>query len=76
MIFIGCKTYAEGMDKMQECLLKIENWCNMNNLRFNVSKTKFMLFHKAKDFRSRKEAENPNSLFLNGETIERVLKFR
>ncbi len=76
MIYTGCNDFKEGKIKIQHCLNKVAEWCELNRLKINVSKTKFMLFYKSKDFRSRKEADEPISIYLYGETVERVLVFK
>lgn len=76
VIYVGCKSFDDGRNKIQLCLNRVNEWCEQNGLKINVSKTKFMLFFKSKDFRSKKASELPITIKLNNEAIERVNSFK
>ncbi len=73
-IYTECSSFEEGTRELNECLNKFNEWCIANNLKINVSKTKYMIFHKSKDYRAAKEPTG--DIFLNGEKIELVSNFK
>ncbi len=74
VIYTDCKTFDEGCNKMNECLKELEKWCKDNGLKINVSKTKYMVFYKAKDHKSRREGKG--SITIGGNEVERVESFK
>ncbi len=51
-------------------VLRLSEWCALNNLALNISKTKELIL----DFRRNKAAPAP--LYINGECVERVESFK
>ncbi len=74
VIYTECKNYSEGRQKLTECLEKLVIWCNENGLKLNVEKTKWMVFCKNNDFRSKKE--EIGELYVDGKVVERVQIFK
>ena len=56
-------------DVINRELFKIYEWLGANKLAFNVSKTKYMVFH------TRNKSVKYPSLLINGKAIERVTQF-
>ncbi len=62
---------------MQNCLLKLEKWCQKNNLVINTSKTKAMFFYKSRDSKSKQMSMSPSAILnIYGEAIEFVSVFK
>lgn len=76
VIYCDCDSFDEGKRKIQDCVDKVNDWCLENGLKINASKTKYMVFYKAKDVASKTSAMQPMTITLNGESIERVLDFK
>lgn len=76
VLYVDCVDYEKGKIKLQECLTKVNEYCKNNDLKINVSKTKFMLFYKSKDYKSAISAKNPITLTIDNEIIERVVSFK
>lgn len=67
---VKAKTVERAMELMTEDLEKIFNWLNVNKLKLNVDKTKWMIF-------TNKNNINTNlSLTIGGSNIERVNKIK
>ncbi len=70
--------YASGTDpvdivnRLSENLSNLHVWCSENKLTISTNKTKFMFFHKANDTNFGVVPD----LYLNGELITRVYKFK
>ena len=52
-------------------VLRLTEWCEMNNLLLNTTKTKELIL----DFR-RKKGANPPPIFIKGDPVERVYSFK
>ncbi|CAL8083504.1 unnamed protein product [Orchesella dallaii] len=73
VIWTGCTTFLEGAQKLNNCLIEVQAWCEKNGLKINVQKTKCMRFYKAKDHRAKKAIVG--KVLLNKEEVELVDKF-
>lgn len=77
IIYTDCTDMDQGHASMQNCLSKLEEWCNENNLVINTSKTKAMYFFKARDIKSKQACSNSSAvLTIYGEVIEFVSVFK
>jgi len=74
VIYTDCKTYNEGVQKLSICLNELVKWCDENGLKLNVDKTKWMVFCKNNDIRSKKE--EISELYVNEKIVERVQTFK
>ncbi|CAL8139776.1 unnamed protein product [Orchesella dallaii] len=75
VIYSACKTWAEGREELSQSLNLLSKWCDDNNLKINLDKTKYMCFYKPNDHKSRAQLTDLEPLLLNGCPIERVEKF-
>lgn len=67
---IKAKSINEAISIMNDDLIRVFAWLNVNKLMLNVEKTKWMLLHK-------KKQENMNLILeINGKVIERVDKIK
>ncbi len=73
-IYTECNSFVEGTQILNECLNKFNTWCISNYLKINVSKTKYMVFYKSRDYRSAEEEKG--EIYLNGEHVELVSCFK
>lgn len=69
LLCITTTNIEEGISKLNEDLTRIYEWLNVNKLKLNVSKTKWMILSKS-------ELNNINSIKINNEEIERVKVFK
>jgi len=53
-------------------LTELQEWCALRGLTISIEKTKYMVFHKAHDFRVGKV----DPIMIKGEVIERVFSFK
>lgn len=68
MIYVTGECSEEINNKMNEVFYKIENWMNLNKLKLNAEKTKYMIVRS-----SRKEVRGQIKIVcMNGEELERV----
>jgi hypothetical protein len=74
VIYLKCTDIVDGVKIMNECLVKLSEWCSQNKLKINVGKTKAMIFHKPKDI-SLKSVVLPKVL-LDSEEVEYVNVFK
>jgi hypothetical protein len=64
---VSASTVAECIEKMQEDLDALSDWLKFNKLKFNVSKTKFMVITS-----KRSSATERALVTIDGEQIEEV----
>ncbi len=77
VIFTKCENYNEGIVRINDCMLNLEKWCEENDIKINVEKTKFMCFYKGNDYRSKRQLEGlSENVCINGEKVERVHTFK
>ncbi len=77
VIFVDATDLKDGFSKLQNCLAKVEKWCDKNSLTINVDKTKAMFFYKAHDRISKSEIKNCNQmLMINKLPVEFVENFK
>ena len=65
-IIITGNTYAEVQDNINNILNDIDKWVNLNGLKLNIKKTKFMVFS------NRRDDSSGISIHLRGAAVERV----
>jgi len=60
---------------ISENLVKVNNWCTLNHVQINFSKSNFMIFHKEKDA-SINDFSAIQVIKCNEQSIERVYQFK
>lgn len=76
-IYTSCENLEQGIQKINEDLDNLAVWCVENGIKINVSKTKYMCFHKKNDYRSKRESESVNSKVMIGDQeVEKVDIFK
>lgn len=71
LIYISGKNLQETIDKLSEDLSRVNSWLNVNKLKLNVNKTKYMILN------NRKNSDMDNAcVVMNGNEIERVNEFK
>ncbi|CAL8132712.1 unnamed protein product [Orchesella dallaii] len=63
-----------GLAEIENCYYQLIEWCEVNSLQVNQSKTKAMLFYKANDFKSK--GLLGKQLDLRGDKIDVVESFK
>ena len=66
-IFISSKNCKDLNDALNNELLNVSNWLISNKLSLNISKTHYMLFHRA-----RLKSNNKEEVFINNCKIQEV----
>ena len=72
VLYCSNESGKEARKDMQNDLLKIQTWCELNRMTLNIKKTKFMTFmsdHKRKSYR-------PFKLYIRGLQIEEVNSYK
>ena len=73
-IFTDCNTFEEGVSKLNKTIEGLCKWCDINGVKLNVTKTKWMTFYKAHDRQSAKAKKG--EIIINGLLVERVEVFK
>lgn len=77
VIYTDCTDFETGIRQIQDCLIKLEEWCSKNNLTINVDKTKSMYFYKNGDRISKEKCtQNAPTFKINGINVEIVTEFK
>ena len=71
LIHISGKNLEEAINKLNEDLSRINSWLNVNKLKLNVDKTKYMIINSGKN----SDLDNA-CVIIDGCEIERVNEFR
>ena len=76
VILLSCMLYADdtvllgqNLPEMQTLLDQFCGYCNINNLQINITKTKFLVFHKGR-------LPKNTDVYIDGQKIERVSSFK
>ncbi len=77
VLYTDCTDFQSGVNRMKDCLAKLETWCNDNDLQVNVEKTKSMYFFKTNDMASKLLCtNNPPTFQIYSKEIEVVSNFK
>lgn len=71
-LFTSASDTTEIKSKLQQDLNNLNNWCTKNNMKINVSKTKYMLFTSVR----KKNEPNEFILEIDKQIVERVKSFK
>lgn len=71
LIYISGKNVQDAVNKLNEDLSRVNAWLNVNKLKLNIDKTKFMVIN------SRKNSDLDNiCIVIDGSEVERVIQFK
>jgi len=71
LVYISGKNVQEVVDKLNEDLSRVNSWLNVNKLKLNVHKTKYMILNNGKN----SDLDNV-CVTIDGSEIERVNEFK
>lgn len=71
LVYISGKNLQDAINKLIEDLSRINSWLNVDKLKLNIDKTKYMVINNGKN-----SDLNNACVIIDGKEIERVMEFK